>query len=143
MTEQPADPVDDELDDPWHDQLVEAAETFGSPEVLALVAFALAIGSLFGFGVMNGSAYVIPFLGTVGGDNSTRLVIGTVLGAVLAMVPVGLGWRAAARTLPGDPGWVTTVARTAMILGLTSGLLRLVVAFVEAAHDGPSGFTRL
>lgn len=143
MTEQPADPVDDQLDDPWHDHLVEAGDTFGAPEVLALVAFVLAVASLFGFGVMNGSAYVIPFFNTADGDNSTRLVIGTVLGAVLAMIPVWLGWRAVSRSLPGDPGWVISMARAAMLLGLASGLLRLVVAFVEAAHDGPSGFTRL
>lgn len=142
MTEQPIEPVDDDLDDPWHDQLVEVADTFGAPEVLALVAFVTAVASFFGFGVMNGSAYVVPFIHG-GEDNSTRLVVGTLLGAALAMGPVGLGWRAVSRALSSDPPWVVSVARAAVLLGLASGLLRLVVAVVEAAHDGPSGFTRL
>jgi hypothetical protein len=146
MTDGPRDPIDaadDELDDPWHDQLLEAADTFGAPEVLALLGLVTGVASFFGFGVMNGTVYVIPFLGTVDGDNSTRVVIGTLVGAALAMVPVWLGWRAVSQALPSDPRWIVTIGRTAVILGLASGLLRLVVAVVEAAHDGPSGFTRL
>lgn len=148
MTEEPLDAdvdaePDAELDDPWHDQLVDAQETYGAPEVLASVALVLAIASFFGWGLMNGTAYIVPLLSNFEGDNSTRIVLGTLLGAAMAMIPVGLGWRASSRLLDSDPRWVATVARTAIVLGLASGALRLVVAFIEAAHDGPSGFTRL
>lgn len=141
MTPEPAS--DDVLDDPWHDAIEEASESFGGPDVLALVAFVLAIASFLSFGLMSGTTYVIPILENSGEDNSTRLVIGTLLGAALAMVPVWLGWRAAVRLLPDDPRWIGTVARSAVLLGLASGVLRLVVAFVQATQDGPSGFTRL
>jgi hypothetical protein len=140
MTELPSD---DELDDPWHDQIIEAQETFGGPEVVSLLAFVTAIGSFFGFGLMNGTAYVIPLLSTLGDDNGNRLVAGTLVGAALALLPVWLGWRATSRLLDTDPAWAGVLARTAIILGLASGVLRLVVAVVEAANDGPTGFTRL
>jgi hypothetical protein len=143
MSDQPATDDDDDLDDPWHDQLSEIGETFGGPDVLALVAFVTAVTSLLGLGLMNGTAYVVPFLDLSGDGTKTRIVAGTLLGAVLAMLPVLLGWRANARLLDTDPSWVGVLARTAVLLGLASGALRLVIAIVESAHDGPSGFTRL
>jgi hypothetical protein len=144
MTDMTPEPVsDDVLDDPWHDALEEASESFGGPDVLALVAFVLAIASFLSFGLMSGTTYVIPLVMDAAEDNSTRLVIATLVGAALAMAPVWLGWRASVRLLPDDPRWIGTLARSAVLLGLASGLLRLVVAFIQATQDGPSGFTRL
>ncbi len=132
-----------ELADPWHDHLVEAQETYGSPEVLAVVALVLAVASFCAFGLMNGTTYVVPLFRAASDDDGTRLVVATLLGAALALVPVWLGWRASSRLLPGDPAWVATLARTAILLGLASGAMRLVVAVVTASQDGPTGFTRL
>jgi choline-glycine betaine transporter len=141
MTPEPAS--DDVLDDPWRDAIEDATESFGGPDVLALVAFVLAIASFLSFGLMSGTTYVIPVLQDATEDNSTRLVVATLVGAALAMVPVWLGWRASVRLLSDDPRWIGTLARSAVLLGLASGLLRLVVAFIQATQDGPSGFTRL
>ena len=147
MTEQPptADEAeDDEVDDPWHDQIVEVGETLGAPDVIAVVAFALALCSVFSFGLLNGTTYVFPFLDGLSEDgNKTALVVGTALGAVLALIPVWLGWRASSQSLPDDPRWVVVLARSAVILGLTSGFLRLVVAVLMAAQDGPGGYSRI
>jgi len=139
MTDQPLD--DEPLDDPWHDQLEAAQDTYGSPEVLALVALVLAIGSTFGFGVLNGSVYIAPFLNA--GPSHSALVTGALLGAALALVPIWLGWRVSSRTLAGDAAWVSVAARAALVLGLISLLLRLIVAVLQAAHHDPSGFSRL
>jgi nitric oxide reductase large subunit len=134
---------DDELDDPWHDQIVEVSETFGAPDVLAVLAFVMAVGSLLAFGLMNGTTYVYPSLTGIDGRSNTPYVLATMLGAGLALLPVWLGWRASSRSLPTDPRWIVVLARSAVILGLSSGALRLVVAVVQAAHDGPSLFSRL
>ena len=141
LTPDPA--ADDVIDDPWHDAIEEATESFGGPDVLAVVAFVLAIASFLCVGLMSGTTYVIPVLLSASEDNSTRLVIATLVGAAIAMVPVWLGWRANARLLADDPRWIGTLARSAVLLGLASFALRLVVAFIQAAQDGPSGFTRL
>ena len=146
MTEQPAipdEPDDDELDDPWHDSIVEAQESYGGPEVLALVAIVMAVASFLGNGVMAGTTYVTPLLEGLREDNGTRVVVGLVVGAVLALVPVCLGWWASSRALPDDARWVLPVARAAILLGLASAVLRLVVAVVTAAQDGPVGFSFL
>ena len=143
MSDMTPEPVaDDVLDDPWHDAIEDATESFGGPDVLALVAFVLAVASFLSFGLMSGTTYVLPLMEQPG-DNGTELVIGTVLGAVLAMVPVWLGWRAAVRVLPDDPRWIGTLARSAVLLGLAAGVLRLVVAFVQATQDGQGDFTHL
>jgi hypothetical protein len=123
------------------DDLVEASDTFDAEEVLAVTAFVLAVLSLAGFGLLNGSTYVHPLL-TADADR-TRLVLGALLGAVLALVPVWLGWRVIARSLPGDPGWAMTLARSAMLLGLGSAVLRVVAAVIEAAQSGAVVFPRL
>ena len=137
-------PEDDELVDPWHDQIVETGETFGATDVVAVVAFVLALASVFSFGLLNGTTYIVPFLDDVSDNgNKTALVLGPVVGAGLALVPVWLGWLASARSLPDDPRWVVALARSAVLLGLLSGLLHLVVAVFMAAHDGPTGFSFL
>ena len=139
MTEGPLD--DETLDDPWHDQLEAAQDTYGSPEVVAVVALVLAVGSVFGFGVLNGSVYTAPWLAI--GPNHAAVVTGALIGAALSLLPVWLGWRVSSRALAGDATWVSVAARTALVLGLVSLVLRLVVAVLQATHHDPSGFSRL
>ncbi|MDX6199212.1 MAG: hypothetical protein QOJ79_2363 [Actinomycetota bacterium] len=144
MTEQPPptdrpadDGGDDVLDDPWHDSLVEAGDAFGATEVVAVVAFVLALSSVFSWGLLDGNAYISPFIDALSDNaNKTALVLGPVIGAVLALVPVWMGWLASARSLADDPRWVIVLARSAVILGLASGFLHLVVAVLMAAQDG-------
>lgn len=152
MSEQPPTPAEpdgeelsgDELDDPWHDQIVEVADEFGAPDILAVVAFALAICSFFGFALLSGSTYTLPFVSALSDDGTkTAVVLGAVLGALLALIPAWLGWRASSQSLPTDPRWVVVLARSAVILALTSGLLHLVVAVLQAAQDGPARFNRI
>jgi len=134
--------TDEELEaPPTEDELVEATDTFDTEEVLAVTALVLAVLSLAGFGLMNGAVYVQPLLTSDG--QKTRVVVGALLGALLALVPVWLGWRVIARALPADPRWVVTAARTAMLLGLASAALRIVVAIIEASQDGPQSFIGL
>jgi hypothetical protein len=131
---------DDTLDDPWHDQLVVVSDEYGAPEVQAVVALVLAVASLFGYGLLNGSAYLFQYVS--GQPQKTRLVLAALLGAAFALVPVWLGWRAAARTLAADPRWVGTLARAAVVLGLISLVLRLVMAVIVAATSEPTGLGR-
>ncbi|MCU1589826.1 MAG: hypothetical protein JWP11_1082 [Frankiales bacterium] len=135
-------PGDDELEDPWHDQLVEVSDDYGAPEVLAVVAFVLSLVSLSGFGLLNGSYYFLPYINSAEGQK-TRLVLAALLGALLALLPVWLGWRASARVLATDARWVATLARAAVMLGLLSLVLRLVLSVVTAAATDPSSIGRL
>jgi hypothetical protein len=136
--------TDEELDDTGDlsdEDLVEATDTFDAEEVLAVTAFALAVLSLAGFGLLNGSTYIHPLL--TADNDRTRLVLGALLGAVLALVPVWLGWRVISRSLPSDPGWAMTLARSAMLLGMASAVLRVVAAVIEASQSGAVVFPRL
>ena len=149
MTEQPpkdseltdviADSEDDELHDPWHDQMEDVADDFGAPDILAVVAFVLAVVSLCGFGVLNGNYY---FFMSVGAGDSIRAanIMSALLGAAFALLPVSLGWRASARVLDADPRWVATLARAAVILGLLAVALRLVIAILAAAAESDQRF---
>ncbi|MDT7536865.1 MAG: hypothetical protein QOI82_450 [Actinomycetota bacterium] len=128
-------PDDDEFDDPWHDQIAAAGETFGAPEVQSLVAFVLSLLSMTGIGVLNGAAYVFTSLSSET-DYKSRNIVAALLGAAFALLPVVLGWRVSARVLDSDARWVATFARAAVILGLLALTLRLVLAVVAAtAHD--------
>ena len=137
------EPLDDEVDDSDDgvgDEPEALGEAFDAPQVVAVVAFVLAVLSFAGFGLMNGTAYVAPL---VTNDAQTgRLVFGLVLGAALALVPVGLGWHAASRTLEDDPAWIAMLARSAMLIGLASMALRLVIAVIQSSQDGVAGFVR-
>ncbi len=130
----------DELrsDQPDH-RVSEADDRLDAPPVLALVSFVLAVLSFAGFGLMNGTTYVFPLLSAE--PQHTRLLTGLLLGAALALLPVALGRRAA--QLHADASWATVLARAAVVLGLGSFVLRLVVAIVQATQDGPGGFSRL
>jgi hypothetical protein len=138
MTEQTvAEPLDDELGD----EPEPMREAFDAPQVMSIVAFVLGVLSIAGFGLMNGSSYIAPLLTNT--DQNGRLVLGLVLGAALALLPVVLGWHASSHTLADDAAWIGTLARSAVVLGLASMLLRLVVAIIQASQEGPSGFVRL
>ena len=100
----------------------------------------LAVASLCSFGLLNGQYYVLQYV--TGEPQKTRLVIAALVGAALAVIPVWLGWRAAARVLASDARWVATLARAAVVLGLVSVVLRLIIAVITAATDGPSSFGR-
>ncbi len=134
--------TDDELDDPWHDQIVEVSDDYGAPEVLAVVAFVLSLVSLSGFGLLNGSYYFLPYIHTAEGQK-TRLVLAALLGAVFALLPIWLGWRAAARCLVTDARWIATLARAAVLLGLLSLLLRLVLSVAAAGATDPNSIGQL
>lgn len=136
MTDLPAGtepPDDDDLDDPWHDHIVEAGETFGAPEVQAVVAFVLAIVSLLGYGLLAGGLYFYFNASSDPDGLRTRNVLAALLGAAFALLPVVIGWRASASVLPSDPRWVGALARAAVILGLLAVVLRLVLAVLAAA----------
>jgi len=137
---EPLDDEVDESDDGTGDEPEALGEAFDAPQVIAVIAFVLAVLSFAGFGLMNGSAYVTPHV--TNEPQTGRLVFGLVLGAALALVPVGLGWHAASRTLEDDPQWVAALARSAMLIGLASMLLRLVIAVIQASQDGVIGFVR-
>jgi uncharacterized membrane protein len=133
MTDVPE--TDDALDDPWHDQLSEVSDEYGAPEVQALVAFVLGVATLWGFGLLNGSTFLFQYV--AGEPQKTRLVLAAALGALFALAPIWLGWRAAARTLESDPRWVGTLARAAVLLGVIALVLRLVIAVIVAGSSEP------
>lgn len=139
MTDEPTTD-DDELDDPWHDQLVEVSDEYGAPEVQALTAFVLGVATLFGYGLLSGSTYLFQYVANE--PQKTRVVLSALLGALLALLPIWLGWRAAARTLPGDARWIGTLARAAVLLGLLSLVLRLILAVIAAASGEPAPIGR-
>ena len=139
MTELPPPPDeldDDELDDPWHDHIVDVTESFGSADIQAVVAFVLALISVCGFGLLNGSNYIAPFFAET--EHRWLLgILGALGGAVLALVPLVLGWRVHARLLPTDARWIAVLARAAVILALISVVLRLVLTVLAAAAPDP------
>ncbi|HVE74047.1 MAG TPA: hypothetical protein VNA30_03015 [Mycobacteriales bacterium] len=106
---------------------------WNEPDVLAISAFVLAVLSLGGLGVLNGSAYLgAPVTSPAG------VVLTSLLGVLFAVVPVLAGLRAATRVLAGDPAWVGALARSAVLLGALSVVLRvssLVAAYVNDGAD--------
>src|SRR4051812_27345993 len=87
------DEVGDELDDDYDDEPGAMREAFDAPQVLAIVAFVLAVLSLASFGLMSGSSYISPLFKRP--DQNGLLVFGQVLSAALALLPVAIGWHAA------------------------------------------------
>lgn len=105
-----------------------------APEALALAALVLGGISLLGIGLLNGMTFLPPSYDQ-GPPERADLVAAALLGAGLALVPVGLGaW--ALRRLPDDsPSRVT--AGAAVVVAGVSVLLRLVIA-VRTGNDGNS-----
>jgi len=106
--------------------------------VLALAAFVLAVSSLLGFGLLNGSSF-LPFNDTA--DQGRTAVLAGLLGAALALLPVGLGLRAVAVLDDDDPDWTALLARASVVVAAVSIVLRLVVTLVQATTDS-GGFVR-
>ena len=145
MTELPPEPAtalddaEDDLDDGvGDDEPVQVGDDYGAPDVTALVAIVLAVGSILGFGLLNGTYYLLLDLHQ--DPSKGRAVSAMVLGALFALAPVILGWRASARVIDSDPRWIGSVARAAVVLGLMSLVLRLVIAVLVAGTDAPNTF---
>ena len=110
----------------------------GDPAALAIGAVVIASLSLGGFGLLNGSNYVLPL--TQGMSSTARTVLAGLLGAALALVPVVLGVMARGRTRPGDPAWVARLAQAGVLLGGAAFVLRLVATAVSAVQVADSGY---
>lgn len=107
---------------------------YAAASVLALAAFVLAVASLLGFGLLNGSSFIAPAFDDVGPQDQTAVLSG-LLGAALALLPVGLGLRAVAVLDDDDPDWTATLARAAVVVAGASIALRLAVTLVQATTD--------
>jgi hypothetical protein len=140
MTEQPPapeKPSGGDLPDLSDDDYLDISDSFSTPDVHAVIGFVLSCVSLLGTGVLNGSVYLYQSLPA---NDSLRShnVLAALLGAALALIGVTLGWRASARVIEGDPAWIATLARAAVVLGLMSAFLRLVIAVIAAGSDVPT-----
>ena len=62
---------------------------------------------------------------------------------VMGRSAVIANFRAASRIVQTSPPWAAVLARTAVLLGLASFMLRLVAAVVQASQDEFSGLGRL
>jgi hypothetical protein len=113
--------------------LTELLQAVRAPEVLALVSVLLAVISLAGLGLLNGSPY-LPALssGSVPPDKSAAVAV-SLLGAALALIPATLGAIALYR-LQSPSSW-RAIAGAGLLLALLSLVLRLTVAAMVAADD--------
>src|SRR5688572_27694685 len=107
------------------DRPAPVAEGLRAPETLALASLVLAAVSLLGFGLMNGSPLVPQVYGEIG-PNVTRAVVAALIGAGLALLPVGMG-AVALRRLP-ESSSSRRLAGAGVLVGGLSFVLRLVVA---------------
>lgn len=104
-----------------------------APEALALASLVLAVVSLLGVGLLNGSAYLPQGFYGDGVPEQSDLVLTALLGAALALLPAALGvW--ALRRLPDDSPSSTT-AGAGVLLALVSLVLRLVLAARTATDE--------
>ena len=110
----------------------------GDPAALAIAALVLGSLSLGGFGLLNGSNYVLPF--TQGQSSPTRTVLAGLLGAMIALVAVVLGFLASRRAHPGDPAWVPRIAQAGVLVGGLAVVFRLVATSAAAVQVADSGF---
>lgn len=111
---------------------------YGLPGVLALTAAALALASLLGLGLLNGSAYVDPSLADPTADGRARAVAGTLVGAALALLPIGLGLLGARRGDDDGVAWAADLARAAVLVAALSRAGRVAAAVLLAVGDGPA-----
>lgn len=115
-----------------------AALGLGDPAALAIASLVLGTLSLGGFGLVNGSSYVLPF--TQGQPSTVRIVLAGLLGAVIAFSAMVLASVASKRSHPGDPAWVPRVAQAGLLIGGTAVLLRLVATSATAVQVADFGF---
>ena len=124
------DLLDDEPDAP-----PSRLEPYTRPEVLGIAAFVLAVASLLGFGVFNGSIVLI-LTETNGPPSSAAMVGAGLLGVALASLPVWMGLAAVRNLLEDDPLWTAAVARAAVLVGLVAVVMRLATTAAQAAGGG-------
>lgn len=108
------------------------------PAALAVASLVLGTLSLGGFGLVNGSNYVLPFV--EGQSTIVRTVLAGLLGAVIALAAVGLGVWAKSRAHPGDPAWVPRIASAGVLIASIAVALRLVATSAAAVQVAESGF---
>ena len=110
-----------------------------APEALALASLVLAVVSVLGIGLLNGSPYLPSLFSADGPTDSSVLVLAALLGAALALLPVALG-VVALRRLPVDSASRTTAA-AGVLVAAVSFVLRVVLA-VRNAVDDSAQFTQ-
>ena len=104
-----------------------------APEALALASLVLAVVSVLGIGLLNGSPYLPSLFSANGPTDSSVLVLAALLGAALALLPAALG-VVALRRLPLDSPSRTTAAAGVLVAGV-SCVLRVVLAVRTAVDD--------
>ncbi len=132
-----ADDIDDTDDDVGESAVRAVVRAAVAPEAVALASVLLATVSLLGVGLLNGSPYLPPsFDGTP--PEGSILVLTALLGAGLALLPVGLGAWSLLRLPEGSPARAT--AGAGVLVAGVSVVLRLVLAARTAADDGAPYF---
>ena len=104
-----------------------------APEALALASLVLAVVSVLGIGLLNGSPYLPSLFSANGPAEPSVLVLAALLGAALALLPAALG-VVALRRLPFDSPSRTTAAAGVLVAGV-SFVLRVVLAVRNAVDD--------
>jgi hypothetical protein len=104
-----------------------------APEALALASLVLAVVSVLGLGLLNGSPYLPSLYSGDGPTDSSVLVLAALLGAALALLPAALG-VVALRRLPLGSSSRTTAAAGVLVAGVSCGL-RVVLAVRNAVDD--------
>lgn len=110
----------------------------GDPAALGVASLLMGGLSLGGFGLLNGSRYVLP-LGQ--GRPVTNLVlISGLVGALIAAVAVALGALARRRADQSHPTWVPRIAAAGILVSAIALLLRLVATWLAAVQIDGYGF---
>ena len=122
----------DDGDGPEHADNSGLVQAILAPQAMALASMVLAAVSLFGLGLMNGTAY-LPMLFSSGPPERSMLVAALLLGVVLTLMPTALG-ALALRRIPEDGPW-RAVAGAGVLLGLLAFVLRLAVMVMTALDD--------
>ena len=113
--------------------VAEVVASVKAPETLALASLLLAVISLLGLGLLNGSPYV-PELYSDTGMDTTRATVAARVGAGFALLPAALG-AVALRRLPEQSSF-RVLAGTGILLAAVAVLLRLAVAVRTATQEG-------
>ena len=105
-----------------------------APEALALASLVLAVVSVLGLGLLNGSPYVPSLFSPDGPSDASVLVLTGLLGAALALLPLTLGVVALRRLSLDSPS--RAVAAAGVLVAGVSCVLRVVLAVRNALDDG-------
>ncbi len=98
-------------DEPFDDDSANGSvlRDVAAPEALALASLVLAVVSVLGISLLNGSPYLPLLFSADGPTDSSVLVLAVLLGAALALLPAALA-VVALRRLPFDSPSRTTAA---------------------------------